>query len=207
MPNWMIFGKVPGGGVISNPKIYIAYLGNFKQGFLVMKLIQIDSIFLNWSFYSLGEGGFVLCQACSNILPLQNLLLLISVQNINIDLDRGQIFLAVHLPEMGPLAINPRQLNIGTLACGWSRYLCILLVPFEGDDDSDIDGVFVQMCILWMKLMVMIIQTKYMHAPSSLHKWVQMWPRENLLRHFFFFCTNMCICSNNFEIIERQSEL
>ena len=25
--------KGQGGGVISNPKIYIAYLGNFKQGF------------------------------------------------------------------------------------------------------------------------------------------------------------------------------
>ena len=58
----------------------------------------------------------------------------------------------------------------------WMKKICApSLVPFDGvDDDSDIDGVFVQMCILWMILVVMIIQTKYMHAPSSLHKWVQM---------------------------------
>ena len=31
----------PGGGVIFNLKIYVADLGNFKQGFLIMKLIQI----------------------------------------------------------------------------------------------------------------------------------------------------------------------
>ena len=84
------------------------------------------------------------------------------MQNINIDLDRGQIFLAVHLPEMGPLAINPRQLNIGRLHVDEVDICaCILLVSFEGDDDSDIDGVFVQMCILWMILVVMIVQTKY----------------------------------------------
>ena len=29
-----------GGGVIFNPKIYVADFGNFKQGFLSMKLIQ-----------------------------------------------------------------------------------------------------------------------------------------------------------------------
>ena len=35
------FGKVPkGGGVIFNPKIYIADFGSFKPGFLIMKLIQ-----------------------------------------------------------------------------------------------------------------------------------------------------------------------
>ena len=33
-----------GGGVIFNPKIYVADFGNFKQGFLTMKLIQ-KSIF------------------------------------------------------------------------------------------------------------------------------------------------------------------
>ena len=34
-----IFGKVPkGGGVIFNPKLYIADFGKFKQGFLSMKL-------------------------------------------------------------------------------------------------------------------------------------------------------------------------
>ena len=39
-PNRMIFGKVPKGGGIFNPKIYVADFGNFKQGFLSMKLIQ-----------------------------------------------------------------------------------------------------------------------------------------------------------------------
>ena len=35
------FGKVPKGGeVIFNQKIYVADFGNFKQGFLSMKLIQ-----------------------------------------------------------------------------------------------------------------------------------------------------------------------
>ena len=38
-PNRMIFGKVPKGGGIFNPKIYVADFGNFKQGFLSMKLI------------------------------------------------------------------------------------------------------------------------------------------------------------------------
>ena len=33
---------MPKGGVIFNPKIYIADFGNFKQGFLSMKLIQIS---------------------------------------------------------------------------------------------------------------------------------------------------------------------
>ena len=39
---WWIFGKVPKGGgwVFFNPEIYVAYFGNFKQGFLSMKLIQ-----------------------------------------------------------------------------------------------------------------------------------------------------------------------
>ena len=32
-----------GGGVIFNPKIYVAHFGNFKQGFVIMKLIQIES--------------------------------------------------------------------------------------------------------------------------------------------------------------------
>ena len=40
---WWIFGKVPKGGRVGghfNPKIYLANLGNFKQSFLSMKLIQ-----------------------------------------------------------------------------------------------------------------------------------------------------------------------
>ena len=31
-----------GGGVIFNPKIYVADFGNFKQGFLSMKLTQTE---------------------------------------------------------------------------------------------------------------------------------------------------------------------
>ena len=42
-PNRMNFWKTAKGGqgVIFNPKIYVADLGNFKQGFLSMKLIKI----------------------------------------------------------------------------------------------------------------------------------------------------------------------
>ena len=43
LPNRMNFWKSAkggGGGVIFNPKIYIADFGNFKQGFLSMKLIK-----------------------------------------------------------------------------------------------------------------------------------------------------------------------
>ena len=36
----MNFGKSAKGEVIFNPKIYVADFGNFKQGFLSMKLIQ-----------------------------------------------------------------------------------------------------------------------------------------------------------------------
>ena len=32
-----------GGAVIFNPKIYVADFGNFKQGFMSMKLIQISN--------------------------------------------------------------------------------------------------------------------------------------------------------------------
>ena len=41
LPNQMNFWKsAKGGGVIFNPKLYIADFGKFKQGFLSMKLIQ-----------------------------------------------------------------------------------------------------------------------------------------------------------------------
>ena len=41
LQNRMIFWKSSkGGGVIFNPKIYVADFGNFKQGFLSMKLIK-----------------------------------------------------------------------------------------------------------------------------------------------------------------------
>ena len=41
-PNWMNFWKSAkgGGGVIFNPKNYVADFGNLKQGFLSMKLIK-----------------------------------------------------------------------------------------------------------------------------------------------------------------------
>ena len=41
-----------GRGVISHPKIYIAYLGNFKQGFLIMKLIQNSNFRVQDMFFS-----------------------------------------------------------------------------------------------------------------------------------------------------------
>ena len=41
LPNGIIFlEKFQGGGVIFNPKNYVEDFGNFKQGFLSMKLIQ-----------------------------------------------------------------------------------------------------------------------------------------------------------------------
>ena len=40
-----IFGKVPKGGCYFNPKIYFTEFGNFKQGFLSMKLIKKKSSF------------------------------------------------------------------------------------------------------------------------------------------------------------------
>ena len=41
LQNQMNFWKsVKGGGVIFNPKVYIADFGNFKQGFLSMKMIK-----------------------------------------------------------------------------------------------------------------------------------------------------------------------
>ena len=42
LPNGMNFRKsAKGGGVIFNPKIYVADFGNFKRGFLIMKLKKI----------------------------------------------------------------------------------------------------------------------------------------------------------------------
>ena len=40
--NWMNFRKSSKGGrrIVSNPKNYVADFGNFKQGFLIIKLIQ-----------------------------------------------------------------------------------------------------------------------------------------------------------------------
>ena len=58
----MNFGKSPkgGGGVIFNPKIYVADFGNFKQGFLTMKLIQksifrVQRMFLAVQDSSIGD--------------------------------------------------------------------------------------------------------------------------------------------------------
>ena len=48
-----IFRKVPKGGrVIFNPKIYVADFGNFKQGFLSMKLIQKSNFRVQDMFFS-----------------------------------------------------------------------------------------------------------------------------------------------------------
>ena len=44
LPNQMNFWKsAKGGGVTFNPKIYIADFGNFKQGFLSMKVIHYSN--------------------------------------------------------------------------------------------------------------------------------------------------------------------
>ena len=40
LPNRMNIWKSAKEGVIFNPKIYVADFGNFKQGFLIVKLIQ-----------------------------------------------------------------------------------------------------------------------------------------------------------------------
>ena len=48
-----IFGKFPrGGGVIFNPKIYIADFGNLKRAFLSMKLIQKSNFRIQGMFFS-----------------------------------------------------------------------------------------------------------------------------------------------------------
>ena len=48
----IFFEKVPeGGGGIFNPKIYVADLGNFKQGFLSMKLIQKSNFRVQGTFF------------------------------------------------------------------------------------------------------------------------------------------------------------
>ena len=51
---WLVFGKVPkvGRGVIFNPKIYVADFGNFKQGFLNMKLIQNSNFRVRGMFFN-----------------------------------------------------------------------------------------------------------------------------------------------------------
>ena len=41
------------GGVIFNPEIYIADFGNFKQGFLSMKLIQKSNFRVQGMFFSI----------------------------------------------------------------------------------------------------------------------------------------------------------
>ena len=51
-PNRMNFGKVLRGGVIFNPKIFVADLGNLKQGFLSMKLIQNSNFRVQGMFFN-----------------------------------------------------------------------------------------------------------------------------------------------------------
>ena len=41
-----------GGAVIFNPKIYVADFGNFKQGFMSMKLIQISNYRVQGIFFN-----------------------------------------------------------------------------------------------------------------------------------------------------------
>ena len=44
-----------GGGDIFNPKIYNADFGNFKQGFLIMKLIQNSHLTVSDMFFSFNN--------------------------------------------------------------------------------------------------------------------------------------------------------
>ena len=44
--------KFQRGGVIFNPKIYVADFGNFKQGFLSMKLIQKSNFRVQGMFFN-----------------------------------------------------------------------------------------------------------------------------------------------------------
>ena len=41
-----------GGGVIFNPKIYVADFGNFEQGSVIMKLIQNDNFRVQGIFFN-----------------------------------------------------------------------------------------------------------------------------------------------------------
>ena len=56
VPNLINFQKSSKGwGVIFNPKIYVADFGNFKQGFLSMKLIQESNFRLQVVFFVLRK--------------------------------------------------------------------------------------------------------------------------------------------------------
>ena len=50
--NWVNFRKSSRGGVIFNPKTYVADFGNFKQGFLIMKLVQHTNIRVQGMFFN-----------------------------------------------------------------------------------------------------------------------------------------------------------
>ena len=51
-PNRMNFRKsAKGGGAIFNPKVYVTDFGNFKQGFLIMKLIQNSNFRVQGMFF------------------------------------------------------------------------------------------------------------------------------------------------------------
>ena len=57
VPNRINFWTSPkgGGGVIFNPKIYVADFGNFKQGLLSMKLIQGEISGFRVCFFAIIE--------------------------------------------------------------------------------------------------------------------------------------------------------
>merc|ERR1712012_485450 len=50
--NFRESAKGRGGGVIFNPKKYIADFGNFNQGFLIMKLIQNSNFRVQGMFFN-----------------------------------------------------------------------------------------------------------------------------------------------------------
>ena len=56
-----------GGGVIFNPKIYVADFGNFKQGFLIVKLVQNSNFRVHFILSGLFQGDLLqLCVDLSN---------------------------------------------------------------------------------------------------------------------------------------------
>ena len=90
-PNGMNFGKVSRGGegvgVIFNQKNYVADLGNFKQVFLSMKLIQksnfrVQGMFFNTNLDRNSPSESPPCINISTKLKIQNIDLT-SPQNLN----------------------------------------------------------------------------------------------------------------------------
>ena len=64
--------KFQRGGVIFNPKIYVADFGNFKQGFLIMKLIQNKTrVVLCKRLFGSGQDLIIRAQSTAIFLFIQ----------------------------------------------------------------------------------------------------------------------------------------